>query len=154
MEEAYSLRYYVYPRVVKMYHDLNQDYLCCRKKRYIVDYVFRCLNCQQVKYEHQRPSGMSQRMPILSGSGSGLPLILWYDYRRIYENSMVKGHCGQIDQISSFCDNSNFILCGEVGKNLHPGDNGFTWCTNIYHFILRYSVHIKLLEFYAKGLGY
>ena len=34
-------------------------------KRDIVDFVAQCPNCQQVKYEHQRPGGTLQRMPIL-----------------------------------------------------------------------------------------
>ena len=33
-------------------------------KRDIVDFIAKCPNCQQVKYEHQRPGGMLQRMPI------------------------------------------------------------------------------------------
>ena len=33
-------------------------------KRDIIVFVFRCFNCQQVKYEHQKPGGMTQRMPI------------------------------------------------------------------------------------------
>ena len=33
-------------------------------KRDISDFVSRCLTCQQVKCEHQRPRGVSQRMPI------------------------------------------------------------------------------------------
>ena len=33
-------------------------------KRDISDFVSRCLTCQQVKCEHQRPGGVSQRMPI------------------------------------------------------------------------------------------
>ena len=34
------------------------------EKRDISDFVSRCLTCQQVKCEHQRPGGVSQRMPI------------------------------------------------------------------------------------------
>ena len=33
-------------------------------KRDIVDFVAQCPNCQQVKYEHQRPGGTLQRMLI------------------------------------------------------------------------------------------
>ena len=33
-------------------------------KRDIVEFVAKCPNCQQVKYEHQRPGGTLQRMPI------------------------------------------------------------------------------------------
>ena len=33
-------------------------------KRDIVDFVVQCPNCLKVKYEHQRPGGTHQRMPI------------------------------------------------------------------------------------------
>ena len=33
-------------------------------KRDIVDMVFRCLNCQHVKHEHQKHVGVTQRMTI------------------------------------------------------------------------------------------
>ncbi|XP_070013691.1 uncharacterized protein [Nicotiana sylvestris] len=33
-------------------------------KKDIVEYVARCLNCQQVKYENQRPGGLIQQMTI------------------------------------------------------------------------------------------
>ena len=33
-------------------------------KRDIAEYVSRCLTCQQVKAEHQRPSGLAQPLPI------------------------------------------------------------------------------------------
>jgi len=33
-------------------------------KKDIVAYVARCLNCQQVKYEHQSPSGLFQKIDI------------------------------------------------------------------------------------------
>ena len=33
-------------------------------KKDIVGFVARCLNCQQVKYEHQRPGGLLQRLEI------------------------------------------------------------------------------------------
>lgn len=38
-----------------MYHDLSQHYWWCGMKKDIVDFVSRCLTCQQVKCEHQRP---------------------------------------------------------------------------------------------------
>ncbi|XP_070004666.1 uncharacterized protein [Nicotiana sylvestris] len=34
-------------------------------KNDIVEYVSRCLNCQQMKYEHQRPDSLLQRLEIL-----------------------------------------------------------------------------------------
>ncbi|XP_059291713.1 uncharacterized protein LOC132045187, partial [Lycium ferocissimum] len=64
MEEAHSSRYSIHPGAMKMYRDLKQHYWWCSMKRDIVKFVSKCLNCQQVKYEHQKPGGISQRMPI------------------------------------------------------------------------------------------
>ena len=64
MEEAHSSRYSIHPEATKMYRDLKQHYWWCRMKRDIVDFISRCLNCKQVKYEYQRPGGVTQRMPI------------------------------------------------------------------------------------------
>ena len=47
-----------------LYPDLIHHYWWCGIKRDISDFVLRCLTCQQVKCEHHRPGGVSQRMPI------------------------------------------------------------------------------------------
>ncbi|WMV08050.1 hypothetical protein MTR67_001435 [Solanum verrucosum] len=47
-----------------MYRDLRQHYWWSGMRRDIVDYVSRCLSCQQVKAEHLRPGGELQRLPI------------------------------------------------------------------------------------------
>ena len=48
-----------------MYHDLKNTYWWNGMKRDIADFVSKCLTCQQVKLEHQRPSGLLQQLPIL-----------------------------------------------------------------------------------------
>ena len=62
--EAHSFGYSKHPSASKMYRDLKQHFWWSRMKRDIVDFVAKCPNCQQVKYEHQRPGGALQRMPI------------------------------------------------------------------------------------------
>ncbi|XP_070054476.1 uncharacterized protein [Nicotiana tomentosiformis] len=52
LEEAHSSWYSIHPGATKMYRDLIQHFWWRRKKKDIVEYVARCLNCQQVKYEH------------------------------------------------------------------------------------------------------
>ncbi|XP_070057239.1 uncharacterized protein [Nicotiana tomentosiformis] len=59
LEEAHNLCYYIHPGVPKMYRDLKQDYWWRRMKKGIVAYVSWCLNYQHVKYEHQKPSGLT-----------------------------------------------------------------------------------------------
>ncbi|KAH0653103.1 hypothetical protein KY290_031391 [Solanum tuberosum] len=48
----------------KMYRDLKRFYWWPGMKKDIAEFVAKCQNCQQVKYEHQRPIGLLQRMSI------------------------------------------------------------------------------------------
>ncbi|WMV19428.1 hypothetical protein MTR67_012813 [Solanum verrucosum] len=50
--------------VTKMYRDLKRIYWWPSMKKDITEFVAKCQNCQQVKYEHQRPISLLQRMPI------------------------------------------------------------------------------------------
>ncbi|XP_070032578.1 uncharacterized protein [Nicotiana tomentosiformis] len=59
LEEAYNSQHSIHPSSMKMYHDLRQHYWW-RRINDIVEYVARCLNCQRVKYEHQRPGVLLQ----------------------------------------------------------------------------------------------
>ncbi|XP_070005700.1 uncharacterized protein [Nicotiana sylvestris] len=68
LEKAYSSRYSIHPGAAKMYQVLQQHYWCRRIKKDIVAYVTRYLNCQQVKYEHQRSSGLLQKLRTFLGS--------------------------------------------------------------------------------------
>ncbi|XP_069145983.1 uncharacterized protein [Solanum lycopersicum] len=54
MEESHSSRYSIHSGATKMYRYLKQHYWWCCMKRDIVDFVSQSLNCQQVKYEHQK----------------------------------------------------------------------------------------------------
>ncbi|XP_070020405.1 uncharacterized protein [Nicotiana sylvestris] len=47
-----------------MYHDIKEVYWWNNMKKDLVDFVAKCPNCQQVKAEHQRPSGLAQRKEI------------------------------------------------------------------------------------------
>src|SRR5215813_14594771 len=55
----------MHPGIMKMYRDLRQFYWWPSMKKDIADYVLRCLICQQVKAEHQHPSGTLQSLEIL-----------------------------------------------------------------------------------------
>ena len=65
LTEAHSSWYSIHLGATKMYRDLKQHFWWSRMKRDIADFISKCPNCQQVKYEHQRPRGTLQRMPIL-----------------------------------------------------------------------------------------
>ena len=64
LSEAHDSRYSVHPGSTKMYQDLKKHYWWPNMKREIADWVSRCLTCQRVKAEHQRPSGLLQPLEI------------------------------------------------------------------------------------------
>lgn len=64
MEEAHGAAYVVHPGSTKMYKDLKEHYWWNNMKREIAEFVAKCLTCQKVKAEHQKPSGLLQPLEI------------------------------------------------------------------------------------------
>ena len=44
---------------------LRNDYFWPIMKNEVVEYIARCVECKQVKVEHQHPAGLLQPLPIL-----------------------------------------------------------------------------------------
>jgi len=64
LSEAHRSRYTIHLGTTKMYRNLKLFFWWAGMKRDIAEFVSRCLICQQVKAEHQRPSGLLQRLDI------------------------------------------------------------------------------------------
>ncbi|GAU37353.1 hypothetical protein TSUD_395350 [Trifolium subterraneum] len=64
LEEAHKSGFSIHPGSTKMYHDLKKDYWWPDMKTEIVEFVSRCIVCQQVKIEHQKPAGPLQSLEI------------------------------------------------------------------------------------------
>ncbi|XP_071909683.1 uncharacterized protein [Coffea arabica] len=60
LEESHRSKYTIHPGVTKMYHDVKSLYWWEGLKKDVAEYVQKCLTCQQVKAEHQKPSGLLQ----------------------------------------------------------------------------------------------
>ena len=58
LKEFHCSRFVVHPSGMKMYHDLCRQYYWSVMKKHVGDFVHRCLTCQQVKAEYQRPAGL------------------------------------------------------------------------------------------------
>ena len=58
LREFHCSRFIVHPSGTKMYKDLRRLYYGSGMKRHVGDFVRRCLTCQQVKAEHQKPAGL------------------------------------------------------------------------------------------------
>ena len=64
LREFHHSRLAVHPGGTKMYHDLSRQFWWRGMKHDVAQFVSRCLTCQQVKAEHQRPAGMLQPLPV------------------------------------------------------------------------------------------
>ena len=60
LREAHRSPFSVHPGSNKMYQDLRPFFWWPCMKRDVSEFVTRCLACQQVKAEHQVPSGLLQ----------------------------------------------------------------------------------------------
>ena len=64
LDEAHRSRFTIHPGTTKMYRDVRRTFYWPGLKRSVVEYVGRCLTCQKVKAEHQRPGGLLQPLSI------------------------------------------------------------------------------------------
>ena len=64
LKEFHCSRFVVHPGGTKMYQDLRRQYYWSGMKRHVGDFVRRCLTCQQVKPEHQKPAGLLQPFKV------------------------------------------------------------------------------------------
>jgi hypothetical protein len=64
MEEAHNTPYSVHPGGDKLYKDLKQNFWWDGMKKDVAEFVSRCLTCQKVKFEHQRPGGEMQPLDV------------------------------------------------------------------------------------------
>ena len=64
MADAHKSKYTIHPGRNKMYQDVKKFFWWNNMKRDIAQFVYSCLTCQQVKSEHQRPSGLLQSLEV------------------------------------------------------------------------------------------
>ena len=64
MHLIHSSSYSMHPGITKMYHDLKDHYWWDGMKRDVTEFVTKCMTCQQVKAEHQKPAGLLQPIEI------------------------------------------------------------------------------------------
>lgn len=64
LDEFHISHYTGHPGYQKMIIALKKEYYWPGMKKQVVEYLARCLECQQIKAEHQHPAGLLQPLPI------------------------------------------------------------------------------------------
>ena len=64
LKEFHYSRFAVHPSGTKMYRDLRRQYYRSGMKKHVANFIRRCLTCQQVKAEHQKPAELLQPLEV------------------------------------------------------------------------------------------
>eukprot|EP00253_Pinus_taeda_P017334 PITA_17334 len=64
MDEFHISHYAGHPGYQKMMKAIRKEYFWPGMKKDVVEYLAQCLECQQIKAEHQHPAGLLQPLPI------------------------------------------------------------------------------------------
>lgn len=64
LTEAHKTRYTIHPGTTKMYQGLRRQFWWDGMKKEVAKFVSQCQVCQQVKAEHQKPTGLLQPLPV------------------------------------------------------------------------------------------
>ena len=78
--ENHNTVFTMHPGSNKMYQDIKQYYWWLGMKKDISEYVSKCLTCQQVKVEHQVPSGLLNPLPILQWKWDNITMDFVFDF--------------------------------------------------------------------------
>ena len=116
MEEAHSSAYAMHPGSTKMYRTLKDHYWWRGMKREIAEFVSKCLTCQQIKIEHQKPAGLIQPLSI--------PEWKWERITMDFVTGLPKTQCGH-DAI--------WVIVDRLTKSVH------FIATNNTYFLERYA---------------
>jgi hypothetical protein len=81
MDELHKRPYTGHPGYQKMITTTRKQFYWPGLKKDIVEYLAKCIECQQVKAEHRHPAGLLQPLPIPNGNGKPFPWISSPDYQ-------------------------------------------------------------------------
>ena len=74
LEEAYKSEFTIHPGINKMYQDLKKMFWWPGLKTDVASFVNKCLICQKVKIEHQKPARTLQPLEISEWKWEGISM--------------------------------------------------------------------------------
>jgi hypothetical protein len=102
LQEMHNVPYTWHPGYQKTVVAIKSHYFWPGMKRYIAEYIARCMECQKVKGEHRHPAGLLQPLPI--------PKWKW----EVVTMDFITG----LPRISSLHD-SNMVVVDKLTKHAH-----------------------------------
>ena len=134
LKEFHCSHFVVHPGGTKMYHDLHHQYYWSGMKKHVGDFVHRCLMCQQVKAEHQRPAGLPQPLKEAEWKWEYVTMDFvthWPQTSRGHD--MVWVIMDQLIKWAHFLAMQMILHSRGVLQVVHTEDCPVTWGTSIYN---------------------
>ena len=96
-------------------------------KRHVGDFVRRCLMCQQVKAEHQKPAGLLQQLEVAEWKWEHVTMdfvthLPWTPQR----------HDAVWVIVSTFFSHADDLHIGKIMSVIYTRDSPATWSTSIH----------------------
>ena len=101
-------------------------------KRHVGDFVRRCLTCQQVKAEHQKPTGLLQPLEVAEWKWEHVTIDFVTHLPRTQQNhDAVWVIVDRLTKSAHFLAADDLRL-GEILPVIHSRDSPATWSTSIH----------------------
>ena len=153
LREFHCSRFAVHPGGMKIYQDLCHQYYWSRMKRQVGDFVRRCLTCQQIKAEHQKPAGLLQPFEVAEWKWEHVTMVFVTHLPRTpQKHDVVWVIVDRLMKSAHFLAvRMTFSLVLPV---VHSRDCPTTWGTSIHSIGQGPEVYGALLEEFPKGHGH
>ena len=115
-----------------MYQDLHRQYYWSGMKIHIGNFVRRCLTCQQVKAEHQKPAGLLQPLEVVEWKWEHVTMDFVTHLPRTQQRHDGMGDSGPTHEVGTFSSRADDLRLGEILPVVHSRDSPTTWSTSIH----------------------
>ena len=154
LREFHCSRFAVHPGGTKMYHDLRRQYYWRGMKRHVGDFVRRCLTCQQVKAEHQRPAGLLQPLEIAEWKWEHITMdFVTHLPRTSWKHDAIWVIVDRLTKSAHFFDRTDDLQTGGILQVIYTGDSTVAWSSSLHIFKSGSSVYGSDLEEFPEGHG-
>ena len=106
MEEAHCSVYAMHLENTKMYCIIKENYWLFGMNKDIVEFVSRCLVCQQVNMEHKKPSRTLHLLPILEWKWEHITMDFVVGLPCTQTGHDALSDCGLTHQIGTFTNHA------------------------------------------------